>query len=396
MNLMFLVVGITSFVAGANMRVLDPLLLVIGLDFGVEATVAAAVVTSFSLAYGLFQLIYGPLSERYGKIEVMFWASMLASLMSLISSQVSTLGEFTIIRFLTGAGVGGLIPLALAWVADASTYRDRQKALAKLVAFVILGTIFGPSSSGFISDAFGWRIVFFIYFVLFLLNSAMLFMIVLKAGKRRRENNKKLHVGWGFKKQIEVLRDRWVRVVLATVFIEGALFHGCHAFVGTYLQDKFGLTMGTAGLVVAFFGFGAILYTMVVGRLIRLLGQEGLVLGGGITMFCCYFAMPLIETWQYSIFAITLSGFAFFMFHNTLQTCSSEMIPSKRGIALCLHGFSMLTGTSLGVVFIALIIKSHGYLIAYFLSGSGLLILSVIFKRCLNERNAKFKDSVEY
>ena len=396
MNLMFLVVGITGFVAGANMRVLDPLLPVIGLDFGVEATVAAVVVTSFSLAYGLFQLIYGPLSEKYGKVEVMFWASMLAALMSLISSQVSTLSEFTIIRFLTGAGVGGLIPLALAWVADASTYRNRQKALAKLIAFVMLGTIFGPASSGFISDVFGWRIVFLMYFILFLLNSAMLFMILLKAKKGRLEKHGILHSDWGFKKQLELFRDPWVRVVLTTVFIEGALFHGCHAFAGTYLQDKFGLTMGTAGLVVAFFGLGAILYTVVVGRLIRWLRQEGLVLVGGITMCCCYFAMPLIESWQYSIFVITLSGFAFFMCHNTLQTCSSEMIPSKRGIALCLHGFSMLTGSSLGVVFIALIIKSYGYLVAYFLSGTGLLILTIIFKRCLNVRNAKFKDSLEY
>tara|TARA_B100000902_G_C27168626_1_gene842577 strand:+ start:48 stop:824 length:777 start_codon:yes stop_codon:yes gene_type:complete len=258
----------------------------------------------------------------------------------------------------------------------------------------MLGTIFGPSSSGFISDALGWRAVFSMYFVLFLFNAAMLLYILIvsrKVAKRRVTP-----ADWDFRNQILLLKDPWVRTVLVTVFIEGALFHGCHAFAGTYLQHKFGLTITIAGFVVAFFGLGAIFYTLLVGRLIRMLRQDGLVLAGGVVMFFCYVSMPLMEKWQYCIFTITLSGFGFFMFHNTLQTCSSEMIPSKRGIALCLHGFSMLTGTSFGVVFTAFIIQFFGYFAAYFLSGVGLFVLGIIFKGCLNKRNAKFRCSVEY
>ena len=73
MKLVFYMVGVTGFAAGANMRVLDPLLPAIGLDFGVAATSAAVVITAFSLSYGIFQFVYGPLSERYGKIKVMLW-----------------------------------------------------------------------------------------------------------------------------------------------------------------------------------------------------------------------------------------------------------------------------------------------------------------------------------
>ena len=76
MNFIFFVVGAAGFVAGANMRVLDPLLPLIGLDLGVEATMLAIVLTAYSLSYGIFQFVYGPLSEKYGKIKVMFWASV--------------------------------------------------------------------------------------------------------------------------------------------------------------------------------------------------------------------------------------------------------------------------------------------------------------------------------
>ena len=127
----------------------------------------AIVLTAYSLSYGIFQFVYGPLSEKYGKIKVMFWASVIAATMSLISAQVNSVIQLTILRFFTGAGVGGLIPLGLAWISDNTPYIERQSALARLIACVMLGTIFGPSSSGFIAQTYSWRVVFFMYLLFF-------------------------------------------------------------------------------------------------------------------------------------------------------------------------------------------------------------------------------------
>ncbi len=258
----------------------------------------------------------------------------------------------------------------------------------------MLGTIFGPLSSGFISELFGWRAVFLMYFVLFLLTSSMLFLITFRAKKTIYDRVQSKV--WEFKSQLQLLKDPWVRVVLITVFIEGALFHGCHAFAGTYLQERFGLTVATTGCLLAAFGVGAILYTLFVEKLVKILGQHGLVLSGGGLMFFCFIAMPLMPGWQYCGVIVFLSGFGFFMFHNTLQTCSSEMAPSKRGIALCLHGFSMLMGTSLGVVFSAFLIQFSGFLSAYTFSAVGLIILGIFFKNSLTKRNDKFEDSLDF
>ncbi len=380
----FYVVGVTCFFAGANMRVLDPLLAVIGNDFGTVATDAAVAVTSFSISYGLFQFVYGPLSERLGKIEVMLGASVLAALMSLICSRADSLLELTFLRFLTGAGVGGLIPLGLAWVSDNTQVNERQTGLARLIAFVMLGTIFGPASSGIISDYFGWRLVFEMYCYFFIFNAMLLLNVIRKKSISQGKGFDR--EVWSFFKQINLLRDRWVRSVLLTVFIEGALFHGCHTFVGTFLQEKFGISISLAGLMVAGFGIGAILYTFCVRYLVNSLGQTGLVLWGGIVLFVSYLIMPLVPRWYFCSLVIVISGFGFFMFHNTLQTCSSEMFPKYRGIALCLHGFCMLAGTAFGVTISAFLISYFSFTVSYFFSAVGLLVLAIVFQRILRQR----------
>ena len=393
-NFIFLVVGVAGFVAGANMRVLDPLLPLIGLDLGVEATMLAIVLTAYSFSYGMVQFVYGPLSEKYGKIKVMFWASVIAAIMSLISAQVNSVTQLTILRFFTGAGVGGLIPLGLAWVSDNTPYIERQSALARLIACVMLGTIFGPSSSGFIAQIYGWRVVFFMYFALFLINAIMLLFII--KARQKIDISLPLDKNWQFSSQLKILRDPWVRIVLCTVFLEGALFHGVHAFSGTFLQERFNLSISVSGLLVATFGVGAILYTFCVKKLVLIMGQEGLVLGGGFILFTCYIAMPIVPDWRYCGVIIFFTGFGFFMLHNTLQTCSSEMVPAQRGIALCMHGFSMLVGTSVGVFLSAYIIRVSDYYYAYIVSAIGLIFLASIFKTFLKKRNHKVNSVIEF
>jgi len=51
-------------------RVIDPLLRVIADDFKVGVGSAAVIVSAYTIPYGLFQLVYSPLSDRIGKLKV--------------------------------------------------------------------------------------------------------------------------------------------------------------------------------------------------------------------------------------------------------------------------------------------------------------------------------------
>ena len=66
--------SIAAFGAAAGTRVTDPMLPVLARDFGVGIGTAASVVTMFTAAYGVFQLVYGPVGDRLGKYRVIAWA----------------------------------------------------------------------------------------------------------------------------------------------------------------------------------------------------------------------------------------------------------------------------------------------------------------------------------
>ena len=57
-----------AFGSGMSMRVMDPMLVQLASDFSITLSTPSQVITVFGLAYGLFQLLFGPLGDRYGNI----------------------------------------------------------------------------------------------------------------------------------------------------------------------------------------------------------------------------------------------------------------------------------------------------------------------------------------
>jgi predicted MFS family arabinose efflux permease len=66
--------AIASFFSGAALRICDGLLPRLASDFAISAGTAGSVVLTFALAYGVSQLVFGPLGDRYGKARVINFA----------------------------------------------------------------------------------------------------------------------------------------------------------------------------------------------------------------------------------------------------------------------------------------------------------------------------------
>ncbi len=60
-----------AFFSGAALRICDSMLPRLAADFGLTPGAAGAVIIGFALAYGLMQLVFGPLGDRYGKARLM-------------------------------------------------------------------------------------------------------------------------------------------------------------------------------------------------------------------------------------------------------------------------------------------------------------------------------------
>jgi MFS transporter, YNFM family, putative membrane transport protein len=114
--------------------------------------------------------------------------------------------------------------------------------------------------------------------------------------------------------------------------------------------------------------------------LVRRLGESGLVITGGFILLGCYLLLPLLPNWQPIALVLVGCGIGFYMFHNTIQTRSTEMAPKARGTALALHAFSMFFGQAIGVTLCGVLIRVVHYEWTYVLAGLGLAILGMVFR----------------
>lgn len=375
MNPAFYALAAAAFVSGANLRLFDALLPTVARDFGVLPTTASVVVTAFTLAYGLFQVVHGPLGDRIGKLRVIGFATLIAAAASLGSAYAPNLQSLALLRFATGIGAAAIVPLSLAWVGDNTPYERRQAALGRFLGFILMGQILGPALGGALAEFIHWRRVFDVLAGVFLFVSAVL-LIVDRRTARPVATARSSGVVDSYRR---VLRDPWVRIVMLTVFLEGGLFYGAFAYTGAWLKERFDLSYLLIGALLAGFGLGGVIYSVLVRRLLARFGETGFVRIGGGLLLACYLVLSWLPFWQLTIPVFIVAGFGFYMFHNTLQTKATEMAPQARGTAIAVFAFALFMGQASGVAVFGGLIRLVHYEWAFVAAGACLAILGSWF-----------------
>jgi predicted MFS family arabinose efflux permease len=382
-NATFLLLGSAAFISGANLRMFDALLPSLAADFAVAPTVASIVVTAFALAYGLFQVVHCPLGDRVGRLRTVAIAMLVASLGSLGSALAPNLTGLTALRFITGIGAAGIIPVSLAWIGDHTSYENRQSALGRFMAFTITGQILGPALGGALAEWLGWREVFYLLTGAFLLLGLALLRLD-RSERRTSGSGASLRTSESvLRTYLDILRVRWVRTILLIVFLEGALFFGCFAYIGAWLNETFDLSYLALGAMLAGFGIGGLLYSLLVRWLLGRLGETGFAFGAAVVLLAFYVSLPFAPMWQAVGPLCAVGGFGFYMLHNTLQTKATEMYARARGTAISAFAFSLFCGQALGVALFGRVIAGFGYASSFVATGIALMLLAVFFARRL-------------
>jgi YNFM family putative membrane transporter len=382
--------AVAAFASAASLRICDALLPIIAQEFAVTTGKAAAVVTGFSLAYGLVQALFGPIGDRFGKFQIIFLATILAIATSLICGLAKTLPALTLARVFAGAASAGIIPLAMAWIADFVPYASRQPILARFLTGQILGIVFGQAIGGVIGDALGWRMAFFGLAGLFAIAALALGNeLRINPTTRQRPANRPGGLAATMHQLAAILGDRWVGIVLLTVFFEGFLMFGSFAFVGTHLHNRFGLGFGAVGALLSIYGAGGLSYAFFAQRFVNRLGERGLAVGGGFLMSVALIIIALAPVPTVAAVGIFLAGLGFYMLHNTLQTNATQMAPQARGVAVTFFASCFFLGQAIGVALNGELIDRYGSQPGFLLSAAVLPVVGLFFALCLTRRRER-------
>ena len=385
-TLAIVALSFAAFGAAASARVTDPMLPVLARDFGVGLAAAANAVTVFTGAYGVLQLAYGPIADRVGKYRVIAWACAASALTALACALAPTFPLLIAARFLAGGTAGAVIPLAMAWIGDSVPYEDRQPVLARFLMGQMFGFSAGSLMGGLGAEHLGFPVPFLILAAWLAVASALLFAMlrggrVTDAVTAHKVSTREFFAGIAY-----VWRQRWARVVLVSVFLEGMFMFGAFAFIATHLHRHYGISLTFAGSIVMLYGVGGIVFAVLSRTLVQRLGEVGLAVVGGLLICVTLVAIATITAWPLATLATVVLGMGFYMLHNTLQTNATQMAPERRGTAVTQFAASLFIGQSVGVALAGLLAEAIDTNAVLLAGGAGVLAVAAGFAWLRNTR----------
>lgn len=384
----FLVFAVCGFASSFSLRLIDPLVLPVATQFAVAPGVAALLSPAYSLPYALAQPFLGPLSDRFGRVRCIQVCMAGLAFVLVIGTFAPTFESLLASRVIAGIFGGGLIPLVLAALGDAYDMSRRQVAIGRMLFALISGQMLGSVVAGLANEAFGWRSALAIA-------AALALAAAVLAWTAFPRQPLPAHAGSGSTS----FRTLYGRVfanpkagwLLASVFAEGALFFGLFPHIGEVLREGERSSVQEvsrhAGLVLGAFGIGGLLYALTVRRLIAWLGVGRMCLTASLVAAAAYAALALFGPWWQAALAMMVSGLAFYMVHNSLQTEATEIAPAARGSAVALFACALFLGQGVGPLLFGPLALAIGHPPAFLVFALGMLLLGqVVVRRIVRER----------
>jgi MFS transporter, AAHS family, 4-hydroxybenzoate transporter len=107
-------------------------------------------------------LIFGPLADRIGRKKIIIFSTLTFGIGALVTAFVQDVNALFAIRFLTGLGLGGAMPNAIALTSEFSPRRRRSTMVMIMFVGFSIGAALGGLLAAALIPQFGWRSVFIV------------------------------------------------------------------------------------------------------------------------------------------------------------------------------------------------------------------------------------------
>src|SRR6195952_6143093 len=107
-------------------------------------------------------LIFGPLADRIGRKKIIIFSTLAFGIGTLATAFIADVNTLLAIRFLTGLGLGGAMPNAVALTSEFSPHRRRATMVMAMFCGFSVGAALGGLLAAALIPVFGWRSIFLI------------------------------------------------------------------------------------------------------------------------------------------------------------------------------------------------------------------------------------------
>lgn len=369
---MLLILGLAGFVTMADNWVVSPILPSIAQDLNVDVASASIVIAAYMLPFGLFQLLYGYLAERFGKRQVITFSISMFTIATALCAFAVAIPDLAVYRALTGMFAASIMPISLALIGDVFPMEERQSAIGSFMGISFLGQGLSMAIGGSIAYFLNWRGVFGVYAGLAVLSSLLLFTI----GKRipstkNKESN-------GIRPYINILKNPSSVIIYTLVIFEGVFLIGSFSFLGGFIKQVFDLNNFVIGMVMTAFGVMALLAGRKSGMIAAKIGRKKTaVIGLSFAFIADILLVTMGSFLPVVVIAVGLMGFGFMLAHSTFLTIATEFAAKARGIAMSLVAFCFMGGGGIGTAIGGKIVAASSFEMLFMIYGIGLLLVTI-------------------
>jgi DHA1 family bicyclomycin/chloramphenicol resistance-like MFS transporter len=131
--------------------------------FSAPVSATQLTLTTYFLGLAIGQLLWGPLSDRYGRRPVLFIALAMMLVVTAVAPLMPSIGALTALRLGQGLAMSGGVVVARSVVRDLHSHEHAARLLARMLIVFSVVPIAAPVVGAALTSYAGWRAIFCTY-----------------------------------------------------------------------------------------------------------------------------------------------------------------------------------------------------------------------------------------
>ena len=284
-TLFILALANASVVVG--MGLLTPSILLIKNHFSANAESVQLLLTYYMIAAGLGQLIFGTLSDFYGRKPILVLGGFLFFAASLLSIFVSDLIYLLILRTFQGLGAAACMSMARVIITDSFKKAEAAEKLSLMTAIMVIFPLISLILGGFIAEAIGWIGVMYIFVIFGLIIFIFAFVKISESKVVRAKNLRINHIYLSY---VTVLKNSKFLNLMLISSIQVGVFFSSFGYM-PYEFGRLGISPLEFGFWLSFTGIGYFFGNILNRHYASILGLEKLIIVGSALSLISYLSM---------------------------------------------------------------------------------------------------------
>jgi len=164
-NLVIYILALANAAVVVGMGLITPSIIIIKNDFNLSADIAQLVLTYYMLAAGLGQLLFGTLSDRFGRRPILLAGGLLFVLSSIMATFSPNIYSLLFLRVTQGLGAAACMSMARVIINDSFNTTEAAEKLSLMTAIMVIFPLISLILGGFIAQTIGWVGTMYVFFI---------------------------------------------------------------------------------------------------------------------------------------------------------------------------------------------------------------------------------------